>query len=77
MYTEKDAIKIMKRSGVELPNDPLSARLIEDGLMDSLQIMQLFAEVESVVGITIDQAEINPDNLESIETVVAMMNRLS
>lgn len=77
MYTEKDAIKIMKRIGVELPNDPLSARLIEDGLMDSLQIMQLFAEVESVVGITIDQAEINPDNLESIETVVAMMNRLS
>ena len=77
MYTEKDAIKIMKRIGVELPNDPLSARLIEDGLMDSLQIMQLFAEVESVVGITIDQAEINPDNLESIETVVAMMNRFS
>lgn len=77
MYSEKDVIAIMHKIGVELPRNALSAELIEDGLMDSLQIIQLFEEVEKAVGKPVDWKEINPDNLKNIEAVLAMMNRLS
>lgn len=76
MFTRDDVIRILNRIGVDLPQNYSECRLIEDGLMDSLQIMQLFMEVETVIGVTIDQEEINPDNLENIESVVKMMNRL-
>lgn len=76
MYTDKDVIKIMKKIGVELPGNIEEVKLIENGLMDSLQIMQLFMEIEDVIGTTIDQEEINPDNLQNVAAVVSMMNRL-
>lgn len=80
MYSSEDVIKILKKIGVELPSDLSNLSLVADGyseLMDSLQVMQLFMEIEDLLGITIDQEEINPDNLENVGTIVAMMNRLA
>jgi acyl carrier protein len=76
MYTSDDVVKILKKIGVDLPQDYHAVKLIDDDLMDSLQIMQLFLEVETLIGVTIDQEEINPENLADIDAVVQMINRL-
>jgi acyl carrier protein len=48
-----------------------SESLIEAGLIDSTGILELVAFLESEFGIQVADADIVPDNLDSIGTIVA------
>lgn len=50
--------------------------LIDDHLLDSLSIISLIAELEDTFDITIPAVEIIPDNFNSAEAMMEMIQRL-
>lgn len=52
-----------------------STDFIEDGLLDSFEIVSLVDELESAFDIEISGADIIPDNFMSIETIAELINK--
>ena len=52
------------------------AALIDDGLLDSLELMQLISDLEDAYDIEIGMDEIVPENFNSAEAILAMVTRL-
>jgi acyl carrier protein len=48
---------------------------VEDDMLDSLDLIQLFDELETKFDIEIDSDEFNPENFVSIETIKDLVNR--
>ena len=49
--------------------------LVEAGLIDSMGVAELVAFIETQYGITVGDEELVPDNLDSIDRVVAFVAR--
>lgn len=52
-----------------------STDFIEDGLLDSFEIVSLVDELESVFDIEISGADIIPDNFVSMEAIAELINK--
>ena len=50
--------------------------LIDDGVLDSLDIVSLVAEIDTEFGVTVPAEEIIPENINSAEAIFAMITRL-
>lgn len=50
-----------------------SNNYIEDGMLDSFDVISLVAELEEAFGIVIDGLDIVPENFSSIEHIEAMV----
>jgi len=50
--------------------------LIDDHLLDSFGIISLVGELEEEYDISIDASEMTPDNFNSAEAILAMVERL-
>ena len=48
---------------------------LEQGIIDSTGILELVAHLEETYGIEITEAELTPDNLDSINRLVAYLSR--
>lgn len=59
--------------GVDIENEK---HLIDDHLLDSLSIISLVAELEDTFDVTIPAVEIIPDNFNSAEAMLEMLQRL-
>ena len=59
--------------GVDFENEK---HLIDDHLLDSLSITSLVAELEDTFDVTIPAVEIIPDNFNSAEAMLEMLQRL-
>ena len=59
--------------GVDFENEK---HLIHDHLLDSLSIISLVAELEDTFDVTIPAVEIIPDNFNSAEAMLEMLQRL-
>ena len=59
--------------GVDFENEK---HLIDDDLLDSLSIISLVAELEDTFDVTIPAVEIIPDNFNSAEAMLEMLQRL-
>lgn len=59
--------------GVDFENEK---HLIDDHLLDSLSIISLVAELEDTFNVTIPAVEIIPDNFNSAEAMLEMLQRL-
>ena len=59
--------------GVDFENEK---HLIDDHLLDSLSIISLVAELEETFDVTIPAVEIIPDNFNSAEAMLEMLQRL-
>ena len=59
--------------GVDFENE---THLIDNHLLDSLSIISLVAELEDTFDVTIPAVEIIPDNFNSAEAMMAMIQRL-
>ena len=59
--------------GVDFENE---THLIDNHLLDSLSIISLVAELEDTFDVTIPAVEIIPDNFNSAETMMEMIQRL-
>ena len=59
--------------GVDFENE---THLIDNHLLDSLSIISLVAELEDTFDVTIPAVEIIPDNFNSAEDMMEMIQRL-
>ncbi|EAI8833074.1 acyl carrier protein [Campylobacter coli] len=50
--------------------------LIEDGVIDSIEIMNLVQEIEAYYGIFIDFDYINPESLKNFQTIKVMIENI-
>jgi acyl carrier protein len=50
--------------------------LIDDRLLTSLHVISLVAELEDFYGVTIGPAEMTPENFNSAESIMKMIDRL-
>lgn len=50
--------------------------LIEQGLLDSLAILKVVGFCEEEFGITIPDAEVLPDNMESVRAIAGLVERV-
>lgn len=56
---------------------PRDANLFLLGVLDSLSVVTLVAELETVLGCTIPAEELLPENFRSVEGIAALCARLS
>ena len=61
------------RPDVDFANE---TRLIDRGVLDSLDIMEIVAEISDAFGITLSPADIVPENFNSAQALWAMIVRL-
>lgn len=52
-----------------------SESFIDDELLDSFDVITLMSMLEEKYGIVIDGLDIVPENFESIETIIRLINR--
>lgn len=50
--------------------------LIDDGILDSFDVVSIISELDDEFGVQIRIAELDPDNFNSIESIREMVNRL-
>ena len=48
---------------------------LEGGILDSTGVLQLIAFLTAAFGITVEDEEVTPDNLDSIEKISAYLHR--
>ena len=51
--------------------------LITNGLLDSLELMEIISELEDAFGIEIGMEEIVPENFNSAEAILKLVERFS
>lgn len=49
--------------------------LLDEGIMDSVGVMELVAFLEQDFGLTVDDEELVPENLDSVSNLVAFIAR--
>ncbi len=52
-----------------------SASLVRNGLIDSTGVLELIAYLEQTFGITVADEEMVPDNLDSVDSILAFVAR--
>lgn len=52
-----------------------NALFVEDGMLDSFDIVTLVAEFDKEFNISIDGADITPDNFNTVTSIVAMLKK--
>ena len=50
--------------------------MIDEGILDSLDIVSIISEIEKAYFIEIDPDEIDPDNFQSISSMFAMIEKV-
>ena len=50
--------------------------LIEDGLLDSMGLMQIVAFLEERAGVRVPDDEVSPENFETVEAIERLVDRL-
>lgn len=48
-------------------------KLIDEGILDSIEIVEIISEIEKQFQITIDPEHIDPDNFQSAEAIWSMI----
>jgi acyl carrier protein len=64
VVTAAGALKLLDASGKLVP-------------LDSLSVLDLITEIETISSITIPTAEIRAESFESVQTVAALLDRLA
>lgn len=72
---EQKVIEILKKMhpDADVTGD---VRLVDDGILDSLDIVTLVTELNAAFDVRIPALEILPDNFNSVWAIVAMIERL-
>ena len=52
------------------------ARLVDDGILDSIDIVTLIGEISDAYGIDVPVEEITPENFASADSIYKMIQRL-
>jgi len=68
-------IREMFLAGAGLESVQEDESFLENGIIDSTGVMELVAFLEDTFGITVEDEELIPENLDSINNVVAYLER--
>lgn len=75
MDTKSQVIEIIKDLNEDFdPSEEVN--IIEDGILDSFDIVNFILEVDEVFGITIGVEDIVPENFASIDTITQLIERI-
>lgn len=68
-------LKILKgiRPDVDFENEKA---LIEDGILDSFDVVSIISELDDVFGVQIKITELDPENFNSVESIWNLVQRL-
>ena len=69
-------LELLKRIMPEVDFES-SSNLIDDGVLDSMDIVSIIQEIEEEYKIEIDPNEIDPDNFQSAVTMLKMIEKSS
>ena len=67
-------LEILKRVKPEV-NFANSVNLVEEGVLDSIDIVTIISEIEEEYGVEIDPDEIDPDNFQSATAMLEMIRK--
>lgn len=67
--------KVLMNVKEEMASHLDSTRLVSDGILDSLDIMNLIVELESEFDIEIDPEDVLSENFESVEVIAALVEK--
>lgn len=67
--------KVLENVKEEMASHLDSTRLVSDGILDSLDIMNLIVELESEFDIEIDPEDVLSENFESVEAIAALVEK--
>mgnify|MGYP003780815179 CR=1 FL=1 len=70
-----ELLKLLKeiRSDVDFENE---TELIEDGFLDSFDIVSIISEIDDVFGVQIRINELDPENFNSAESIWNLIQKL-
>ncbi|PIE23156.1 MAG: acyl carrier protein [Planctomycetota bacterium] len=68
----KLAAKIVRRAAEELPPERL---LLEEGLLDSMQVIELADAIEDHFPILLDPMELSPEHFSSLSSLLRLIER--
>ncbi len=68
-------LEILKgvRSDVDFENE---TALIDDGILDSFDVVSIISEIEDAFGVQIRIAELDPENFNSAQSIWALVEKL-
>lgn len=68
-------IKLLKgiRPDVDFENE---TKLIDDGILDSMDVVSIISEIDDVFGVQIRITELDPDNFNSWEAIWNLIQKL-
>lgn len=73
---KENVLQIMQRACPDI--DLLASdSLVDDGLLDSLLLITVVAELKEEFGIIVPYTEIKSENFNSVDAIAAMVERLS
>lgn len=49
--------------------------LIDDGLLDSVDVLSIVAKLKETFGVEVSLAELDPDDFNSVETISSLIER--
>lgn len=71
----EELIKLLKgiRPDVDFENE---TELIDDGILDSMDVVSIISEIDDVFGVQIRITELDPDNFNSWEAIWNLIQKL-
>lgn len=61
------------RPDVDFENE---TALIDDGLLESFDVVSIISEIDDVFGVQIRISELDPDNFNSVQAIGELINKL-
>lgn len=71
----EELLKLLKevRPDVDFENE---TELIEDGILDSMDVVSIISSIDDVFGVQIRITELDPENFNSVENLWSLINSL-
>ena len=69
---EKNILEILREIKEGIPDD-INVNLLDNGFIDSFDIVNIVAKLEEVFNVEVDSGNIIPENFKTISTMAKMM----
>ncbi len=71
---DKEILKLLKSMNDRVPND-VNSELLDSGIIDSFDIVNIVSEMENKFAIDIAPEDIVPENFYSVKAMATMMEK--
>lgn len=72
---KEQIIKILTELRPEFDFTQEGVNFIEEGMLDSFDMVNLVSELDSTYGISIDGVDILPENFSTVDAIVALLKK--